>query len=160
MKLRTSYVTNSSSYSTADIGVDNPVLKAIADKYKESINCNEVKDLFCGDEYDFTYIQDEMSAVRKAPKTLNELLDCILTIIEIEQSDDTDSNLIEEMINEIQDNRESVINSFGVVSWEVENQSIGSEAPFVGDEISWGYEYSPDTKKELYSVSYKTDDED
>ena len=34
MKMRTDFVTNSSSYSTAEVVIDNPVLLEILQKYK------------------------------------------------------------------------------------------------------------------------------
>lgn len=34
MKIRTNFVTNSSSYSSAEIKIDNPVLLEILEKYK------------------------------------------------------------------------------------------------------------------------------
>lgn len=158
MKLRTSFVTNSSSYSTADIGVDNPVLKAITDKYKDKLFGEKLKSLFNGEDDDFSYIEGEVSAVTGAPKTLDELLENIMTIIEIEQ-DDCDEDVIKEMLEEIENNKEDIVKSFSYASWEVEDLSIGSESPSMGAEIAWSYSYSTDKNEEEYHVSYKIEDE-
>lgn len=119
MKIRTNFVTNSSSYSSAEIKIDNPVLLEMLEKYKKlgtfktfndpSFDDNHGEKLIaigCSDNeankfleryyqfneqpYTIYYEEDEQAEVYFGPKTIEDVTDCIFDLL---QEKDGDENI-------------------------------------------------------------------
>jgi len=123
MKIRTDFVTNSSSYSSEDVVVDNPVLLEILQRYKDMGVFGEAKNHFkIAPEQDksiaFTY---DMIDSHNAPhlNSLQDVLEGIIYIIE-ESGEETrgyDMDLYEKMKTELEDRQDEIMKGFIRIDW-------------------------------------------
>lgn len=135
MKIRTDFVTNSSSYSSADIVVDNPVLLEILQRYKGMGMFGEAENEFeiCPEEDKSIAFRYYMGDSHNTPHlcSLHDVLEGIGQIIEEsgEHPKGYDMDLYEQMKTEL-DKRENEINKgFISIDWLLEESTN-----------EWGYE--------------------
>lgn len=174
MKIRTDFVTNSSSSNFAEIIVDNPVLLEILQNYKDMGlfgNRHPIIGIGCYDSEDSSYPSDgEIGAgIRTpafyynestgddypgrcqfafgSPEKIYEVLDRIIEIIEnIDQCglEYLDSKICTQLVDELNEKEEEINQNFIQVYWH--NNEAGD-----GNQIS-EYEYDPQ-KGERYFVT-------
>ena len=148
MKIRTDFVTNSSSVSTVEIVIDNPMLLEILQRYKdmgafgehtkfrigEFISDTKVSVInkpafhFCEDLYG-----EGWATVTSSPKTLDEVLGEIIAII----SDSTEINieLLAQMKEELRQKEEEIEKNYAIVYWA--NLQEGDEPQVVGGKFTF-----------------------
>ena len=143
MKIRTDFVTNSSSYSSAEIMIDNPVLLEILARYQDmglfpegpyfSIGYGEFK-LRAHPDVEpevpeerrgfsitpaFYFGDDDDDFGAYPPESLEELITRILEFMEDLQNDSAmDEELFDQMKLEIEQRRDEINQSFAKVYWE------------------------------------------
>ena len=158
MKFRTNFVTNSSSYSSAEIKIDNPVLLEILSKYKEmgAFACEDAlgydqSQCFCVTEEEagdyFGY--NSTSGNKKKKPSENKLAFCYMnpetadiyyapkSIDEvaslifdiIDEGDLKDTALFEQCREEVSKRLDEINNSYISVDWHASNDSYGEAAP-------------------------------
>lgn len=166
MKIRTDFITNSSSVSEAEIVIDNPVLLEILQKYEDMGAFGAEKPFFGIGEY-FSYDEnfddsggesepkkpafyyfenlrgEGWPRVLGCPKTLGEVLGKIIEVID-EAYDERyvkyDKEIMKQMKAELTQRAEEIKNNFAKVYWEHEDITGLSRS----DEISrWAYWYDP-----------------
>ena len=130
MKIRTDFVTNSSSVSTAEIVIDNPMLLEILQRYKdlgafgespffgigEYVSGNEVPGIKTpAFQFSEALYGEGWATVTSSPKTLDEVLGEIIAII----SDSTDLNkeLIAQMKEELRQKEAEINKNYSLVYW-------------------------------------------
>lgn len=171
MKIRTNFVTNSSSYSSAEIKIDNPVLLEILKKYKEkgafvcrdgrdrgwAIGMSELEakenwrdpydDEDEGEELDTTpkalyFYDQEMADVFFAPDSIEEIVKAILDVIVSDYEYELkNKQLFAECKQELEARSEEINGNYVEVSWEAANDSYGEDEPDEDDETSWEFYY-------------------
>lgn len=187
MKIRTDFVTNSSSISTAEIVIDNPMLLEILKKFRDMGTFGREK-LYFGigeylSRYDGNYfgsefeskikspafyyheyiVEDGETLVRSWPKTLAEVLGEIVTIIEISNEGQFDKKLLEQLKAELDEKETELVKNYERVSWS--NDDVGGG----GDDVVGGYysfdpvqgeEFREITDREVYAREYGSDYDD
>ncbi|NLI08739.1 MAG: hypothetical protein GX457_16870 [Thermotogaceae bacterium] len=138
MKIHTDFVTNSSSVSTVEIVIDNPMLLEILLRYKDMGAFGEspffgIGEYVSGNEVPgiktlaFQYSEDldgeGWPRLRTSPKTLAEVLEGIISLI----GDDSEYNekLIDEMESELSEKSAEILAEYKKASWnfkELENE--------------------------------------
>jgi hypothetical protein len=135
MKIRTDFVTNSSSYSSAEIVIDNPVLLEILQKYKDMGTFDpEYSDFSIGN---YEYFEDgpltsnkkitknpalavglfEFSGSwRNVPSSLGEVVEYILSCLE-DGDLITDKDLFEQMKSEMENKSDEITAAYKQVIW-------------------------------------------
>jgi len=147
MKIRTDFVTNSSSYSTAEVIIDNPLLLEILQKYKD-LGTFVVDDpvFFMGNleesmhedlVNDFQFSTDTPLLVSNpdadyydfwndVPYQLSEIVGSILYCIQ-EGRKVNDENLFEQMTRELEEKREEILLAFRKAVWKYEDSDNEGE---------------------------------
>ncbi|NLB03283.1 MAG: hypothetical protein GX841_07870 [Bacteroidales bacterium] len=149
MKIRTDFVTNSSSESTAEIVIDNPMLLEILQRYKhlgafgespffgigEYVSGNEVPGIKTpAFQFSEALYGEGWATVTSSPKTLDEVLGEIIAII----SDSTDLNkeLIAQMKEELRQKEAEIKKNYALVYWSSIQE--GEDLPAVhGEEFTY-----------------------
>lgn len=123
MKIRTDFVTNSSSYSTADIVVDNPILLEILHRYK-------AMGLFEDDSIDFE-IDDDFRFNKEEnydASSIESLQACLEGIIELmpyhlDGQAVYDHDLFKDMVDELHEKEKEIMQGYKYVYWNVSDLS-------------------------------------
>jgi hypothetical protein len=164
MKIRTDFVTNSSSVSTAEVVIDNPVLLEILQKYKDMGAFGPEKPLFGIGEY-FSYDEyfvhleeksepktpafyfyenlcgDGWSLGNGCPKTVGEVLGKIIAIIDdSERYVKVNRELMDQMKAELHQRAEEIKNKYAKVYWDCEDITDLSGPDEIG---GWFFSYDP-----------------
>lgn len=188
MKIRTDFVTNSSSESTAEIVIDNPLLLEILQRYKYMGAFGDEKlyfgigeynsnfDNYNGSEFEskiktpaFYYHEDiyadGQTLISSYPTTLIEVLGEIITIIERSTEGHLDKELVEQMKRELSQKESEIVNNYAKVSWN--NDDVGGypeRDEVVGGHYSFdpvhGEEFHEITAGEVYDRESDSDDDD
>lgn len=144
MKIRTDFVTNSSSYSTTEVVIDNLVLLEILQKYKDlglfgendpiiGIGTYESMDerFYEGSYHDYTktpaffYFEDQNDEGSRClflvdwvyPKTLDKVLESIIRILDIGE-DYLDGRILSQVKDEIQQRKDEIDRAYSRVYWK------------------------------------------
>lgn len=159
MKIRTGFVTNSSSVSTAEIVIDNPMLLEILQRYKdmgafgespffgigEYVSGNEVAGIKTpAFQYSEDLYGEGWPRLRTSPKTLAKVLEGIISLI----GDDSeyDEKLIDEMEAELSEKRAEIFAEFKKVSWifkELENEDGWQDGHVVNLDYCYEFKFDP-----------------
>ena len=123
MKIRTGFVTNSSSYCSAEVVIDNPVLLEILKKYKDDTQVLRFFDL--DDKVGFYEDKDGgQPFAENCPTKLEEVVPCIMDAIN-ELRDYGDDDISEVLLSEIKEKRKEIERSFKSVEWQYSDDSYG-----------------------------------
>lgn len=174
MKIRTDFVTNSSSVSTAEVVIDNLVLLEILHRYKDMGTFEWVEPYFDigvhgyfseGRTNSFTYnptffywehmFGEGWSRMPKCPKSLADVLDGIIDIMDT-GSKDFDQDLYKQMKEELYQRSAEIRKGYRNIKWEHLNKTDISE----DDEYKWEYEYDPENGEKYHVELYKKDEDD
>ncbi len=151
MKIRTNFVTNSSSYSSAEIKIDNPVLLEIMKKYKKqgafidedgwdrgSFMARRRK----GKTLAFYYLEEEQAEIFYAPSRVEDVVKCILKVISWNDNIDFENeSLYRQFKGELEAHASDINNSYQEVYWDANNNGYGESAPAEGAQTNWHFEY-------------------
>ncbi len=159
MKIRTSFVTNSSSYSSAEIKIDNPVLLKILDNYKKQgafsavseysgnvVDAGDVIVVKKGKKLAFYYKEEECADIYSAPLCIEEVAMDIFQLIE-QRCEELCWNLqnpelFEQCKCEVEQRADEVVKGYKLVEWEASNDSYGECEPEEGEESSWEFYFN------------------
>lgn len=152
MKIRTGFVTNSSSYSSAEIRIDNPVLLEILKQYKKNNAFGTSEYNFGkgigkrakGKELAWKFEDEEMAEIFFAPENLNDVLHRFIDVMDerVDLDDDIDKAQYEALKQELKQRRREINAAYVDVSWHARNDSYGESEPEEGEETEWEYSYS------------------
>jgi len=122
MKIRTDFVTNSSSYCSTSIVIDNPVLMEILVKYKEiGLFENLDVDFEIAPDSDraFTYsAEDDSGCISSLQECLEGIIETMVYILDDEEyENEYDKDLFETMVKELRENEEKILEAYNSVSW-------------------------------------------
>lgn len=155
MKIRTNFVTNSSSYSSAEIKIDNPVLLEILKKYNEMgafegthmrSNCFGVKAKKGKKEVALFYYEPEQADIFFAPRSVEDIIGCLLRAMaedegELEFDYPESYPAFKAFKAELSERKKEINDNFVEVSWEAHNNSSGEFEPEEGKPTEWIYKY-------------------
>lgn len=162
MKIRTDFVTNSSSYSSAEVVIDNPVLLEILQKYKDmgtfdleesdfSIGTYEVFGIpstYSCEEFSKTpaiYAEspDEGFSWGNVPESLGDILECILS--GLRGNEISDEDLFEQMETELEAKSCEIKKAYKRVRWNYqETSNEGNPEHYNGNILHYeNYEFDP-----------------
>ena len=183
MKIRTDFVTNSSSYNTASIVIDNIVLLEILQRYKDmgvfgealsrySIgiyksnywNHGDNESQFAGEIKTPAFFMYEApggegwDSTYKSPTTLDEVLPEIISIMDNYHNDPSyyDKDLYTQLKEELDHRIEEIKDGYMKISWKYEDHTNQIEP---GGECKWEFTYDPENG-EKYNVGYAEDEDD
>ena len=143
MKIRTGFVTNSSSYSSAEIKIENPVLLEILKKYKDLAVFNNIYvAIIIKDKHILIERDETADDVEKCPETLSDVVDCLLSAIKYIEENHWDyiyydygdyqeeervsqKKKIKKMISEIKERKKEINGSYKYVKWLYDDWSYG-----------------------------------
>lgn len=168
MKIRTDFVTNSSSYSSSEIMIDNPVLLEILQRYKDlgafgedewgfEIGSGEFQEQWSPPEVPYVVPEEkkgfsktpavydwlEEGAWVEAPTSLDEMIEKIIELIGKEKIfDGTDGELISNLKEELLQRKDEITRAFTKIYWEYSNDTNQHEYHIDGrvDHI-WTFTY-------------------
>ena len=132
MKIRTGFVTNSSSYSSAVITIQSKKFVTLLKEYEDLVGPGSLMDgtikgytfsAFWDEDYTPVWCGD-------VPKTLDKVLDRLITGLE-EQMKEADRARFQALIQELKDQKQVLTDSFQKVSWLYQNDSYGEFEPEV-----------------------------
>lgn len=165
MKIRTDFVTNSSSYCTAEVIIDNPVLLEILQKYKDMGLFGQYDPIFSVGDYKiygyseayefrddsnraknpafYLYTDDGDEDLRHlgltdetTPKLLEEVLLKIIEVLNIHESW-LDREIRDNLIKELTSRQAEINQGYICVDWSCEFSCEGhSEATFTYDQVN------------------------
>jgi hypothetical protein len=149
MKFRTDFVTNSSSVSTAEVVVDNPLLLEILSKYKEMGTFFIDEDLVfwrVGTRYENEEVTkeffEELKGATKSPAFYylgdniwhpHSLDDVLVSILGIMENDIDDSDLWWKLNEELNKREKEIIVNYLKIYWSGGTYAWGSELPSLID---------------------------
>jgi hypothetical protein len=135
MKIRAGFVTNSSSYTSADITIDDPLLLEILQKYKDLGAFGD--EYFGGYNFSIGYLDPEAgtiafhydvneSAHDAIPSDIGRLLDEIVNLInyDIDNNIIYDTELLELMATELNEKKTAIIESIEKINWHVQEDRM------------------------------------
>ena len=138
MKIRTDFVTNSSSYSTAEVVIDNPVLLEILQKYKDEGTFNPDHsdiNIGCYESYEGCILPsyEEFSKTPalhvwreddgwgnswgNVPSSLEEVVECVLACIKDGEMV-ANPSLFDQMEAELVQRQQEILTSYKRVAWK------------------------------------------
>ncbi|MDO9087988.1 MAG: hypothetical protein Q7U53_17410 [Anaerolineaceae bacterium] len=158
MKIRTDFVNNSSSYSSAEIVIDNPVLLEILQKYKDMGTFGEGEE-----DLSFSIGKfPEYGSIRQGttetpafsydnpnynpsicPSSIDDVLFRIIEYLDNEDIPEKDDDLFQLLINELESNEEKINKGFIKVFWRTNSSSNehGEDYEgFIGENNTYEYE--------------------
>ena len=167
MKIRTDFVTNSSSISTAEIVIDNPLLLEILQRFKEMGVFGEAEpffgigeyfsndDHFNGSEFESKvktpafYCYEELGGdgwqrVDSGPKSISEILSEMLKVIDdavYKGYKNYNQELYANMKDELTQKEAEIAKNYAMVHW---TNSDEYEIISGNQIIRWKYSYDPD----------------
>jgi len=181
MKIRTDFVTNSSSVSTAEIVIDNPMLLEILQRYKDMGAFGEspffgIGEYISGNEVSgiktpaFQYSEDLYGEgwprLRTSPKTLAKVLGGIISIID--DNSEYNKKLIDEMKAELSYKRAEILAEYKKISWnfkELQNEDGWQDGHVVNLDYCYEFSFDPLKGEEYHYIEktsaglYKTNEE-
>lgn len=169
MKIRTNFVTNSSSYSSAEIKIDNPVLLEILKKYKEKGTFDETwfetgcigvnakkqkKEIlldYCVEEDE---IREELEGYNNKKVALffydpedaridyapDKIEDVIGCLLKM-IDEKVGYEECKELKKEIAERTEEINSNYKDVIWKAQDYSSGESEPEEGEQTEWNFEY-------------------
>ena len=146
MKIRSDFVTNSSSSSYVSIHFRCKKLREILDEYQEYLDAIQygLSDAVSDDSFDF---EDEWDDVN-VPKTKNDIINSLLDFIESGYLEtDEEQEKFEELSEELHRNSEEIIATINHVKW---NGSNNTNEDDVGGDRDLNEEYTLENGKETY----------
>lgn len=131
MKIRTGFVTNSSSYSSAVITIQSKKFVTLLKEYEDvvgpgSLMDGRIKGYTFSAFWDEDYTPGWCEAV---PKTLDQVLDRLID--GLEEQMEADGARFQALIQELKDQKQVLTDSFQKVSWLYQNDSYGEFEPDV-----------------------------
>ena len=143
MKIRTGFVTNSSSYSSAVITIQSKKFVTLLKEYEDVVGPDRlggINGIIKG--YTFSVICDDEQApewCEKVPKTLDEVLDRLIGGLKeelenqewLEEKDRADPAHFQALIQALKDQKQVLTDSFQKVCWEYNNDSYDEFEPDV-----------------------------
>lgn len=151
MKIRSDFVTNSSSYSFAEVIIDNPVLLEILMKYKDLGTFDNVDGRTIDFGRDslpvysrkatirtpaFVYCHDE-TAFSTCPTSLSEVLDLMIEVVirEINYPKKLDEELFNSLKAELDQQRNEIESAYVYVYWKAQENMLSQH------ERTWIYKF-------------------
>lgn len=142
MKIRNDFVTNSSSYSSCVIQIDNPVLEEILIKYKNaSAFCPEISNAIETDDLSFSTAEHKgCRCPNKKEEILESLLDYIKYISEFSewQDDSFDRQSYKSFLHEVELHKDEIAKAYKKALFVVLDESFGDSVESRG---SWVYRF-------------------
>lgn len=142
MKIRTGFVTNSSSYSGAEIVVDNPYLLEILQRYK-SMGLFDDENIYFEINSTFNFENEDNNFDAYSIDSLQSCLEAIIDLLisHLEYRCEYDEDLFKQMVDELHEKEMEIFKGYKKVLWLIGESSNEEDH---NDEIYHGYVITED----------------
>lgn len=132
MKIRTGFVTNSSSYSSAVITIESKEFVTLLKEYEDLVGPNSsMGGIIKGHTFSALWDEDYTPGwCGDVPETLDQVLDRLIDGLK-EQMEEADGARFQALIQELKDQKQVLTDSFQKVSWLYQNDSYDEFEPDV-----------------------------
>lgn len=126
MKIRIDFVTNSSSYNSCVIRIDNPVLEKLLQKYKQESTFRQIiNEYVCKDGFAYNDDRIETADVYFVPKSIDTVAEDLLSVLCGHNFMFSPDEKLIPLYQDIISNKKEILSGYNSVVWQIKSNDYG-----------------------------------